>query len=756
MTMRGHKAGRRSGLFAAGAGLFAGLVVAALTTPVAAQLLPRSFFDTIPSPGHPARIEANSLSYDANADVITASGSVSMRYDGYQLLCDSLRYAQGSGDLLCVGNAKLTSPEGDVMQGDKLDVTGGMKEAFIQSLTITTSSGARITARDAHYSETLQNILNEGTYAPCGECIDDRGRKIGWSIKSREVIQDATTKRVTLKDSELMVLGVPIAWVPWMSLPDPTQQRQTGFLMPTVSTSSQNGLTVAVPYFLALDEDSSFLFQPQLVSRQGVLLGGTYKRDFDNGTVTLNASGIYQLDPEAYDSEVGNRRWRGALQSTGTFVPAESWTVGWSYTAFSDAAYLDDYDAADSSVNASEVFATKLTDDTYIDARIQQYFVIGDYTAADERMQALALPNARIDHYINDDGIGQIYLSASLLGVSRQNRSTDTVNGVPYVYGYEGERTHVTGEATWQRQFEIGPLAVTPLFGLRVDGASYDGTAPVDSQRWTLTPLAAVDVRAPFISTGPDVSQIIEPIAQLVYRGSDVSEVGIVNDNAHSFILDDSNLFSYNRFSGTDRQETGLRANIAARYMANFADGRWMELLIGQSYLIAGTNAFTGDEVQTGTDSGLSDESSNIVIGARGAPLDDLLVGAKLQIDGSDGQVALAAIGGDVTVAKDTTVGADYLFVAARPDAGIANDQHEVTVRASAPIGIDYWNAKASLSWDLAQNKWLETTGQLVYDDGYVEAGAYASATGPTHTNPDHWAVGVIFKLKGPDGKDIF
>ena len=31
----------------------------------------------------------------------------------------------------------------------------------------------------------LQTLLENATYAPCGECIDDEGRRIGWSMQRR-------------------------------------------------------------------------------------------------------------------------------------------------------------------------------------------------------------------------------------------------------------------------------------------------------------------------------------------------------------------------------------------------------------------------------------------------------------------------------------------------------------------------------------------------------------------------------------------
>ena len=48
------------------------------------------------------------------------------------------------------------------------------------SNTITTYDGARVTADSVDYDAALRRLMENATYAPCGECIDDDGR-IGWS-----------------------------------------------------------------------------------------------------------------------------------------------------------------------------------------------------------------------------------------------------------------------------------------------------------------------------------------------------------------------------------------------------------------------------------------------------------------------------------------------------------------------------------------------------------------------------------------------
>ncbi|MGN6489096.1 MAG: LPS-assembly protein LptD, partial [Devosia sp.] len=675
----------------------------------------------------------------------------------WSVSCDSLRYAQGSGSVICEGNVTIRDEQGTLYQADRIEVTDGMKEAFLKSLTLTTRDGAQITAADARFNEALETVLTDAAYSPCGLCIDEKGRRIGWKVKAAKLVQNQQTRVIYFEQPSLEVLGVPVAWLPWLSLPDPTLKRSSGFQLPTVDYTAALGGRVRVPYFLGIGEDTDILLAPQLMTRQGFLMAASWQQRFDYGAFNLEASGLYQLDPGAFAGTVGDREWRGAVQSYGHFRVAQDWTAGWNYTAFSDAAYLDDYDFNDDERLVNEVYATHLSDDFFVDVRLQEFKLLGDVTAAEQDEQALAIPNARGNGYFDLGPNGQVRLEGTLLGVQRNADSTATYGGVPYLFGYEGQKVHGTAEASWQNQYILpGGVVATPYLGIRGDVANYDDGTPTlgepsDELLFNATPVAAMDVRWPLIASSGADSHLVEPIAQLVWRGSDTTAVGITNDNAHSFVLDDTNLFSYNRFSGTDRQETGLRANLGARYLANFADGSWLELMAGQSFHLAGVNALgVADEVNTGVSTGLGDDASYVVLGARGSPYDGLTLGAKAQVDVGGPTIARAGLGADYDLGNGFKVGGDYVYLPADAATGVTDDQHEVTVRAGAPLPLDYWRVEGSTSWDLASSAWLESTGRIYYDDGYFLAGGFVKATGATHTDPDSLAFGMSLKLKAP------
>jgi LPS-assembly protein len=263
-----------------------------------------------------------------------------------------------------------------------------------------------------------------------------------------------------------------------------------------------------------------------------------------------------------------------------------------------------------------------------------------------------------------------------------------------------------------------------------------------------------MDVRYPMVASDGQTVHLVEPIAQLVYRGSNITAVGITNDDAQSFVFDDTNLFSYNRFSGGDRQETGLRANLGGRYQVNFTGDSYLELIAGQSFQLAGPNAFaTADPAQTAAGSGLDSDSSYTVLGAYGAFAPGIKVGGKLQIDTAEPEITRAGLGGSFS-ADGYTASVDYTYLAANPAAGVLGAQHDIGAGVGVPLA-DYWTLTAASYWDLKVNSLASVGGGIQYDDGYLLMAASGKRTGPTHTSPNATTITATFAIKAPAGLNL-
>ncbi|MDB5531276.1 MAG: LPS-assembly protein LptD [Devosia sp.] len=724
-----------------------------------AQLVPADFFNAPIDPSAPTSVEADDLQVDAPTSIITATGDVVLGYGGYIIKGQKLVYNRTTRDAHFIGAVTITDPSGNVLETEDFEVKDGMKRAFITAMTITTYDGARITADSTDYDKALQTLLDNATYSPCGDCIDDEGRRVGWSMKAKRITYSSADGSLAMDQPSLALLGIPVAWLPYLWLPDTSQTALANVRMPTYDYSDAIGHKVAVPISAYSSKYTDVILTPTLLTRQGLLMDAEWVQRFEAGSFRIKGSGVYQLDPTAFTFAPSQREWRGAIQTSGNFVPAKDWKVGWSYTAFSDFAYFEDYRISTAETSVNEVYATHLTDDTYFDARLQQFNVLGQVTRESQDLQGNALPKVRFEQMLElAPGMGRVEITGRLLGVRRESDYSTSANGVPYQFGYAGNKNHAVFQAGWQNQYiGGGGFVATPYLGGRLDIANYDSASaigPADATLWSATPIAAMDVRFPLAASDGSTVHLVEPIVQVVYRGTDNGLPGITNDDSQSFIFDDTNLFSYNRFSGMDRQETGLRANVGGRYQANFANGSYVELVAGQSFQLAGPNAYAvTDPTLVGVGSGLDVSPSYAVLGAYGSFVEGVTVGGKVQADTGEGRVTRAEAGADYTN-SGYSAGVKYAYIAANPALGVLIDQQQIGAYAGVPLA-DYWTLTGNAYWDITSNQFLQVGAGLTYDDGYLVIGGTATRTGPTHTSPDDTRFTASFFLKAPAGLNL-
>jgi LPS-assembly protein len=718
--------------------------------------LPDNYFSNRPvTAGQKMVINADLLTVRASSGLVVASGSVQIFFGSYAIGADRIEYDQRGGSVVLVGNVVVRAPNGQEFIAERAELTDDFKAGFLQSLVFIAEDGSYFSAAEARLSADGSILLTQSAYSPCGTCIDAEGRRIGWRIKAAQIERNEADQLYYFVTPELELLGVSIPLLSSFVLPV-DGLAPTGMQLPELGYNEQRGLGIGVPYRFVPTENSELVVTPTLYTRQGIMAGAKWSQELDKGAYTIAGWGLFQLDPAAYAGEPGDRDWRGALQTTGSFSPLENWTAGWSLTAFSDPAFLPDYGVGERQDGyvVNEVYATKLSPETFIDVRAQQFLDQGNVTAADQAEQASALPVAEFDTvYRLAEGQGEVRVWGNLLNVARGADQIDTTGGVNRAFGFEGNKTRATLEAGWTNQY-IGPAGVvlSPYVGLRADAARYDGAstdplAPPAGMLLSATPIAALDVRWPLISADDAMAVLIEPIAQIVWRGGTTDTPGIINDDAQSFVFDDTNLFSYNRFSGADRQETGLRAAFGVRYNVQFADGAWLDAVAGKSYQIAGVNAFGApDPALTGVGSGLEDPLSYYVFGVTGAPRQGVTLGARAQLDVDTFSLARAAMA--ATIDYETfAVSAGYVFVAANPALGVVDDLHEISAGVKIPLA-DYWSAQAGLNIDAVDQSVAQYNVGVAYDDEYLGYGIGLTGFGPTHaTNPNSTRLEIFLKL---------
>ena len=290
------------------------------------------------------------------------------------------------------------------------------------------------------------------------------------------------------------------------------------------------------------------------------------------------------------------------------------------------------------------------------------------------------------------------------------------VSGDCLIRGLAGAQNRVSGSLTWRRQL-IDPLGQvwTPFAGVRLDGiwSSPDLSAGPNSFARTLgvpdtqdnffaraMPHVGLEYRFPLVANTSWGTHILEPIAQIVARPNETRTGNLPNNDALSLTFDDTNIFEPNKFSGYDRIEGGVRANIGAQYTLRTDSGGYANLLVGQSYQLAGRNSYSSwDLANTGAQSGLERRASDFVARAVYSPNSNLSFWARGRFDQQNFSPKRIEIGSSFTLDR-LTGSVLYARYAPQPDLGYFFRREGISVSAALKLNAN-WSINAVSVIDL-------------------------------------------------------
>jgi LPS-assembly protein len=203
---------------------------------------------------HPDKliVEADELVYDKDHDTVSAVGAVQLYYKHRVLQADRVIYNRATKRVYAEGRAKLTDESGNVTYASRFDLTDDFAAGFAEGVKVLSTDKTRFTSPRIERSAGAVTVLNGGVYTACEPCKDHPEHPPFWQIRAARIIENQQTHMMYFEDAWFEVGGVPIAYVPYFSGPDPTVTRASGFLAPTFVGGTYTGFGVALPNFYNL------------------------------------------------------------------------------------------------------------------------------------------------------------------------------------------------------------------------------------------------------------------------------------------------------------------------------------------------------------------------------------------------------------------------------------------------------------------------------------------------------------------------
>jgi LPS-assembly protein len=111
-----------------------------------------------------------------------------------------------------------------------------------------------------------------------------------WQIGAEEIKHDKINKTIYYNNAYLEIYGKPLFYFPKFFHPDPSVKRKSGFLTPSVQSSSSIGDFISTPYFLAISNNKDATFSPRFFSEERFLLQTEYREVNQNSNHFVDLS----------------------------------------------------------------------------------------------------------------------------------------------------------------------------------------------------------------------------------------------------------------------------------------------------------------------------------------------------------------------------------------------------------------------------------------------------------------------------------
>ena len=650
----------------------------------------------------PVLITADELSRDDELGAVIARGNVEITQGDRILMADSVSYNEKSDTVSASGNVRLMEPTGEVIFAEFVELRDQFKNGIVKQIRVLLNDDSRFAAHEARRADGNLLVMKRGVYSPCEACKKNPDRPLIWQIKARQIEHDELRQEVRYQNAFLELFGLPVAYIPYFTHPDPTVKRKSGFLAPDFGAGGNLNGFVRTPYFLTFGDDKDATISPIYTVDEGLVFSGEYRQRFNKGEVKLSGS-VTEADRTDTVNGVSvteQDKLRGFGEFKGRYDIDPTWRIGADAQRSTDRTYLKRFDFFEigQDVLSSNAYLEGFRPRTYAAANLYAFQDLRPPSSRPE--QPIIAPLLQFNHVGEADRFsGRLSLDADFRLLTRTDGPT--TQRVSFRPGYEISHTADAGFVT---TFSASVLA--NFYNVQQTAGPTFRPDIQDNVSGRLLPRATLQWRFPFVNTSGSFRKLIEPIAMVTATPNGQNPKKIPNEDSTVFEADDSNLLSPDRLPGIDRVESGQRVVYGLRFGIYGSGNSQMTAFIGQSYRPHTDNSLNEDNF---IEEGLSDIVGRVdltpmryvdILYRFAFSSDDLGRPKRNEVSFALGPPALKFEG-------------FYSFVDASGD---FQEREEIKLRVSTKI-TDHWSLVATTHRNLAEGRSLKHSGILRYED---------------------------------------
>ena len=625
----------------------------------------------------PIGFEADNVVVNQADGSLFATGNVELKQANNTLRADEVTYYRNQNKAIARGNVVHIDGAGTVTNAAMMEIDTEFSHILAETIISNFTTGEWISADHADRIAGDRGIFDASRFTPC-KCDFLNGERPLWDIKASQSVRNEKTQTITHYNVRMNVLNVPVGYLPFLTHPDWTVRRRSGFLTPSFIISSDLGFTPSIPYYQIIDETSDAEFTTYKYQYRGLGVKSRYRKLWDRAE--LNAT-VYTANVETYKK---NRELVGAVDATYASRIGNGWNIKANLRRASQDTFMRRYDFNDDTSLKSTIMATRTIDNRYysVEASDRQSLLASDKTLNEPTV----LPS--------------IFYEKTEKGW-RENQQFRTELSAVQLDNDQGHDM-----ARWSGIFEVAEDFELPLgianYEANVTGNYYSIHTKPDSAATTLgdisfvTPALSVGWRLPIAVVGANRTAILEPQARLAFIGGKDRTSVIPNRDASDYRIDEANLFLLNRYQGKDYILPGTRADIGVPATTN-------DNFFGDVSGFFGVSRRLSGKTSAGLNTDQGDKYSNFVASLTANPANSLnlrwsgrLSSKDLTLNESKTSLSSALGAGSLSLTHNQLAKAYF--------ASSDDDREELSATYSQSL-IGGWQFLATQLWDLSYGK---------------------------------------------------
>ena len=511
------------------------------------------------------KIESNELYISDKDKLIEAYGNaVAIHSDGSIIESDFISYNERDGAISADGNVIFIDEETNSFFLDKLTTDDNLNNLTGNEVRARLNDSSRIVGTRIKKRGNV-SVLSDAEFTPCVEDNYLIKNCPGWKMKANKIFQDSETKTLHYDHATIHLFNVPVLYLPYFSHPDPSVNKKSGLLMPTVETDSKLGDTFSIPIFYNIQSNQDITLTPTIQSKSNNFYSLNYRMLNSFGSLDLNAS---------TDDNDDNKGTRNHI--------------------FLDTSIINPYGDLD-------VFLKTSNNDTYMRKnKINNLTVLNSgidferetkntfFSFNSGSYKHLTIENAeqweyvypKITYNINNikNDIDGSYLSLN--------------NELLYTRDLDRNYTSlISSQLNWMKSVVRGNtgLLLDNEFNFRALSVSVDNKDSEDTENIRFYPQISSKISYPLMKISKNSSHTITPILMPI--------IAPYNNYTESQVVTNSNIFSSNRASSITEWESGPRLNYGLEWYSDFLSGPTLKIILGQNYRINKKKTYTNEEL---------------------------------------------------------------------------------------------------------------------------------------------------------------